>query len=122
VNLHSDGKAQTELVTASSTSDPLLSCFIDDQSRVLAVSPMFAAMLGTYEPAALQGRTLLDFVHPSSVAVVDAESMFGVVAEASTLTEVRLVRSDGEQLLMRCVIEPVMLEQGAARRLVFDAI
>jgi PAS domain-containing protein len=98
----------------------LLTCVVDMQSQILALSPMFASVLGSYEPLSLVGRTLLDFVHPSSMAVIDASSAFGATADGVGTCEVRLVRLDGEELHTRCSIDAVELDGRQARHLTFD--
>ena len=98
----------------------LLTCVVDMQSQIVALSPMFATALGSYDPLSLVGRTLLDFVHPSSMAVIDSSSAFPAVFDGVGSCDVRLVRLDGEELHTRCSIDAVELDGRHARHLTFD--
>ena len=100
----------------------LLTCVVDMQSQILALSPMFATMLGSSDPNALLGRTLLDFVHPSSVAIIDTGSAFSAVHDGAASSDVRLVRFDGQELGTRCVIQAVEVVSGPARHLTFVVV
>lgn len=121
VNQYSDIVASVDGATETTESAAgLLTCVVDMQSQILALSPLFATMLGSYEPSALLGRTLLDFIHPSSVAIIDTGSVFSAVPDGVAASDLRLVRVDGEELHTRCVIQAVETAEGPARHLTFD--
>jgi PAS domain-containing protein len=120
VNQYSDTAALPAESAGSKVDAAALStCVVDMQSQILALSPMFATMLGSTDPDALLGRTLLDFVHPSSVAIIDTGSAFSAVHDGAASSDVRLVRLDGEELGTRCVIQAVEVVSGPARHLTF---
>ncbi len=120
MNQYSDTAATLGGSAGPDNAAALLTCVVDMQSQILALSPMFATMLGSYDPQALLGRTLLDFIHPSSVAIIDTGSAFSAVHDGAASSDVRLVRLDGEQLHTRCVIQVVEVASGPARHLTFD--
>jgi PAS domain-containing protein len=122
VNQYQETAAPLASPAGPDVTEALLTCVVDLHSQILALSPMFATMLGSYEPHGLLGRTLLDFIHPSSVAIFDTCSAFSAVHDGAAFTEVRLVRIDGKQLDTKCVIHAVEAAAGPARHLTFDVV
>lgn len=105
--------------TEDAVSAHLPECVVDLQSQIIACTSGFAALLGFDASDRLVGRTLLDFVHPSSVAVLDPGSAFQAVYDGAGSGDVRLVREDGQELNLHTTVDVVEIDGSPARRLTF---
>lgn len=90
------------------------------EGRLLFLNRAAARVMGVEDPATLLGRSVMDFVHPDSRALVE-ERMRAVARSTEALppAEERFVRLDGEVIDVEVVAMPVHYQGRQAIQLIF---